>query len=229
MEFDVFDLFKYLKNEEFDKIDKSLDYIVSNKVDNIDLNIKDDMNNYIINYLIILNKHELINKLLKIDNIKIDIFDAENKSILYVPIKYNYTKIFKYLLDYNMNTIGISICDIRDNNNNIALHYAIKNKNYDFIEELLKNDSHTLFADSTGMNALHLAIYTRELKIVELILKYAEKNIIINSRTNIGETALHFACNLQEIKIVKFLLNNGADINLQDYEHEYNILSPLLK
>jgi ankyrin repeat protein len=226
MEFDIFNLFAYLKDEDYDKFEKSIDYILEKKMtmDDFDLNIKDDNNNYLLNYLIVQNKYNLISKILKIENIKIDIFDSDNKSILYIPIKYNYKKIFNSLLEYNKNNIGVSICDMRDNNNNIALHYAIKAKNQEYIELLLKNDSNCLFSDNNGNNALHMAIFTRDIKIIELILKYSEKLVIINSRTNIGESPLHYACNLQEIKIVKLLLNNGADINLQDFEHEYNIL-----
>ena len=226
MEFDIFNLFEYLKNQEYDKFDKSIDHIIKNKLtlDDIDLNMKDDNNNYLLNYLVLANKHEILEKMLQIENIKIDIFDIEGRSILYIPIKYNYSKIFQLLLDYDKKTIGISICDIRDQNNNIALHYAIKTKDMEFIEQLLKSGSNTLFADNNGNNSLHLAIFTRESSIVDLILKNSEKSIIINSRTSTGETALHYAANLQENRLVKLLLNNGADINSQDFEHEYNIL-----
>ena len=226
MDFSIFDLFEYLKNEEYDKFEKSLDFIKDNNIsiDDIDLNMKDDNNNYLITYLILSNKHKLVEKLLEIESIKIDIYDSDGRSILYIPIKYNYEKIFKTLLDYNNKTIGVSICDVRDYNGNIALHYSIKIKKLDFIEELLKNNSNTLFADNNGNNALHLSVFTRELKIVDLILKYSIREVIINSRNNIGETPIHFATNLQEIKLVKTLINNGANINYQDYEHEYNIL-----
>ncbi len=226
MNFDIFDLFNFIKDDEFDKFNQSIDFIIKEKItiNDIDLNMKDDNNNYLLNYLIVSNKYDLIEKLLKIEGIKIDIFDSDNKSILYIPIKYNYKKVFNLLLEYNKTSIGISICDIKDNNNNIALHYAIKNKNVYFIEELLNSNSNTLFSDLNGNNSLHLAIFTRDINIIELILKKSDKDIIINSRTNIGETPLHYACNLQENKIVKLLINNNADINLQDFEHEYNIL-----
>jgi len=226
MDFDIFDIFNYLKSEDYDKIEKSIDYIIKNNltIDDIDLNLKDDNNNYLLNYLIIQNNYKLLEKLFKIENIKIDIFDSDNKSILYIPIKFNYKKIFNLLLEYNKSTIGVSIYDIRDNNNNIALHYAIKYKNKTFIEDLLKYESNTLFADNTGNNSFHLSILSRDIEIIKLILKHSEKTIIINSRTDNGKTPLHYAVNLQEIKIVKLLLENGANIDLQDYEHEYNIL-----
>ncbi len=97
MEFDIFNLFEYLKNQEYDQFEKSIDHIITNKLtlDDIDLNMKDDNNNYLLNYLVLANKHEIIEKMFKIENIKIDIFDIEGRSILYIPIKYNYTKIFR--------------------------------------------------------------------------------------------------------------------------------------
>jgi len=226
MDFDIYKLFDFLKNDNYDKFETAIDYILDNKltIDDIDLNSKDDNNIYLINYLVIANNYKILEKLFQIENIKIDILDNENRSILNVPIKYNYKKLFDLLLKYNKNIIGISICDIKDQFNNIALHYAIKNKNIYFIDELLKYGSNIMISDKNGFNALHMAIYSRNCDIVNLILKYSQIPIIINSKTNSGETPLHFAVNLQEIKIVKLLLKNGADINSHDYEHEYNIL-----
>lgn len=225
---DIYDLFNFIKNEEFEKIEKLIDDKNNNInfiIDEVDFNIKDDNNNYFINYLVIQNKYELLDKLLKsINNIRLDIFDSENKSILYIPIKFNYKKLFDILITHNKKSVGVSICDIRDNLGHIALHYAIKNKNTYFIDTLLQNDSNTLFADKNGNNALHQSIFTRDLEIIKLIIKYSNKNIIINSRTSTGETALHYSISIGDIKIAKLLINEGADINYQDYEHEYNLL-----
>ena len=113
-----------------------------------------------------------------------DINDTQNFQLNYSGFYYydyyqQYYSLTPLLLEYNKNTIGISIYDIRDNNNNIALHYAIKYKNKIFIEELLKYESNTLFADNTGNNSFHLSILSRDIDIVKLILKYSEKTIII--------------------------------------------------
>ena len=158
LNFDIYDLFNFLKNEEYDKFEKSIDHIINNNLslDDIDLNVKDDDNNYLLNYIILANKHQILEKMFKIENIKIDIFDSDNKNILFIPIKYNYKKVFKLLLDYNKKTIGISICDLQDKDLKIPLHYAIILKNYDFIEDLLNNDSNTLFSDSNNYNSLHM-------------------------------------------------------------------------
>jgi ankyrin repeat protein len=232
MNFTIFDLFDYIKNQQYEKFIESLDYIIDNKltVEDIDLNLKDNNNNYLINYLVIQNNYKLLKKLFQINDIKIDIFDSDNKNILYIPIKYNYDNIFNLLLDYNKKTIGVSICDIKDKNNNIALHYAINYKNIEFIKLLLDNNSNINIEDNDGNNSFHLSILSRDIDIVKLIFKSSnDKLYIINSRTLNGYTPIHYATNLQEIKILEFLLENNADINLQDYENEFNIIISSIK
>jgi len=188
--------------------------------DDIDVNIRDDNNNYLINYAIIQNNIEIVSLLIN-KGAKLDIVDTDDRSILYIPIKYGFNKILDLLLHFNKITIGISLIDIKDNNNNIPIHYAIINKNIYAIDKLIEYESNVNIKDIDGNNSLHLAIMTKDIEICNKILN---TNININNRNNLGETALHIAISYQLNKITELLIKNNIDINIQNNIHEFTPL-----
>ncbi|AYV76687.1 MAG: ankyrin repeat protein [Terrestrivirus sp.] len=208
-------LFTLLKNHQWEQLhemigDGSL----------YDLNVRDEYNNYLLTYAILYNRIDIVTLLID-GGARIDITDSEERSILYIAIKYDYLEIIDVLLKYNSNHIGISIIDIRDKNYNVPLHYAIIYNNYTALEKLLEYGTNPNVIDRKGYNALHLAVYTRTYKICNIIITH---NVEINARCNSGETALHMACNLQLIDIVKLLLDNNINVNIQDHDHEFTAL-----
>lgn len=210
-------LFNLIKEHKWDEFEKEI------KANNIlDLNIRDAQNNYLLTYLIIFNKPKLV-KLILESGANIDIIDNEGKSVLFIPIKFNYQDIIDILLEFNKDNIGISITDIRDKTNNIPLHYSIEYNNITSLHKLLKSGSGSnLYSmNSNGFNSLHSAVYTRSLKACELLIKFG---IDVNARCKTGETALHIACNFELVNIVELLLANGANPNIQDWEHEFTPL-----
>lgn len=209
----LFDLLKENKYDEFKK------YINQDK--SIDVNVRDETGNYLLTYAIIKNNIEIV-KLLLSKGCRIDITDQEGRSILYLPIKYSYNEIVNLLIDNNKQTIGISIIEVKDVKNNIALHYAIVYKNMNAINILLNAKSNPNTIDENGNNSLHLAIYTKKYEIVKLIVDF---DVNINAKTAIGENALHIAINYQLENIVKLLIDNGIDVNSQDYHNEITALT----
>lgn len=217
IEIKLFDLIKSHKIKEFTKL------LTSKKYSDIDVNLKDNNNNNLLTYAVILNNIEAVQLLLE-KKARIDItIDTDKKSILFYVIKYGYTNILKLLLEANKKLIGISILDVRDKNMNIPLHYAIILKNIEYTELLLKEGSNTNLQDVNGYTALYFAIYTRNIDMIKLVLSYNTDPTI---RLNNGETILHLATNLQEIQIIKLLLNKDydIDINAQDYELNFTCL-----
>lgn len=208
-------IFDLVRKQEWDDIVEML-----KKHDNIDVNIRDDNNNYLITYAILFNKIDIISLLIHKGS-RLDITDDDGRSIIYLAIKYNYIEILDLLLHFNDTHIGISLVDIRDNKGNIPLQYAIASKNLDIIKKLLKAGSDVNFINTEGYNALHLAIFTRNIDICKQIINY---NVNINTKTITGETALHIACNLETINIAEYLLNKSIDLNIQDYDNEYTAL-----
>lgn len=210
------DLFQLIYDHKFDEIIQ----IIKVNLDNIDYNIKDKNDNYILIYAVIYNQLNLV-KILVENGARIDIIDQEGYSILYYPIRFNYFEILQYLLEQNKTVVGISIVDLIDRNNRIPIHYAIKYKNIKILKELIKySNLHT--TDIKGNNILHMAIYSRDIEILKFILS---SNIDINSRTLIGESALHIACNLQLIDMIDILLQDPKiDSSLADYEMDFTPL-----
>ena len=75
-------IFQYVKAEQWDLL---LDFILKN---NIDYSIRDNSNIYLLEYAINFNKIEIIKALLSKD-IRIDILDENNRSLLYTIIKFS--------------------------------------------------------------------------------------------------------------------------------------------
>ena len=111
-EIDYNKLFTYLKNNEMEEFKLYFNNIIKSN-ENIDLNLRDDTNEYLLYYTILFNRLDLV-KLLVENGAKIDIIDSEDRGILYLSIKYGYDKITEYLLEKNKDIIGINILDIKD-------------------------------------------------------------------------------------------------------------------
>ena len=208
-------LFDLMKKNKWDELIKQIE---SNK--EINVNIRDENNNYLITYAVMYNKKDII-KILIDNGAKIDVLDSEDRTILYLPIKFLYNDILLYLLEINDNTIGVNITDIKDKTNKTALHYAIRNKNLFAIEQLLKYGSNPHIIDNNGYTALHYAIFTRNINICKMIIKYVNN---INVRCSTGETSLHIATNLQLTDICELLIDNKIDPNIQDNTHEFTAM-----
>ncbi|MBA42901.1 MAG: hypothetical protein CMF62_02690 [Magnetococcales bacterium] len=101
----LFELIKKQKWIEFNDI--------INKNSDIDLNIRDDSNNYLLTYAVLFNNLETIENLVKKGS-KMDILDNDGKTILYLPIKYNYEESLKLLLKLNKKSIAIPLIDNQD-------------------------------------------------------------------------------------------------------------------
>ena len=101
-------LFKLIKNhqkEEFTKIFK--------ENSDIDCNIRDDNNNYLIQYAILYNMPDIINLLISKGS-KLDIIDIDGRSLLFMPIKYGYIEALKILLEKDKDNIGVSLLEYSD-------------------------------------------------------------------------------------------------------------------
>jgi ankyrin repeat protein len=209
-------VFEYIKKKKWNELHN----FINENID-FDINIKDNLNNYLLTYAILFNEYNTVKFLLS-KNAKIDIFDSENRNILYIPIKFEYEKILLLLLDYNKVSIGVSILDLKDKYIKIPLHYAIIFKNINAIELLIKYGSNPNILDGDGYNSLHLSIYSRNDTIFDKVMN--SKNINIKSTCETGENSLHIACNLNMENIVKKLLLYDIDYDLQDIKLE---LTPL--
>lgn len=209
-------LFELLINN---KIDELKNILINDTENTIDVNIRDDNNNYLLNHTIHMMKYDVI-KLLIQKGCRMDIVDDNGRSILYIPIERNLYDMLVLLLSLSKNSIGIPLTDVRDENGNIALHYAIKKKNLKMVNILL-DYSNVNIVDKNMNTSLHLSVYSKSYDICRLILN---KNTNINARCDTGETALHIACNMQLFDICELLIKHNINVNIHDYNHEYTTL-----
>jgi len=211
----IIKLFNLIKNHKYDEF---MDLLQKHK--DIDLNIRDKANNYLIQYTILYNNKNLTSLLIE-RNCKIDFIDSDGKSILYIPIKYNYIELLELLLYYNKNKVGINILDINDSNGYTPLYYAILYDNLQAIEIMDNYNVNYNIQDKFGYTPLHVCIRIRNAKIANKLINKSN----VNKQNNIGETALHSACNNEDVDLVKLLIDNNADPNIADYEKK---LTPLI-
>jgi len=189
--------------------------------DNLNLNMRDDNNNYLINFIILNNKVDILEIFLK-RQCKIDIVDSDNKSLLYLPIKFDFLEIIELLLKYDSSIVGISNTEIKDNNGNYSIHYAINCKNLNALKLFKKyNKSFNKF-DSDNNSLLHLAIKSNSNEIFDFILENSNDYDNLNIY---GENQIRYAVNHNNIDFIKILYEKNVDVNNQDFKNE---ISPIM-
>ena len=203
-------LFKLIKNN---KQKEFLDMIKSN--DDIDLNIRDTTNNYLIQYAIIYNNTDIVDALLN-KTCKLDIFDSDSRCILYYPIKYNYLEILDKLLNYEKNNIGLALNDLQDNEGYYPIHYCYLLKNIEAIRIFIKYNIDLNKFDKNMNSILHYAVISRNFDILVETCKVMKNFNYVNSK---GENIIHLASNFGDLKFVDYLLNYDINVNTCDYEN----------
>ena len=137
-------------------------------------NIINDNNINLINYCIYLNRIEILKEFLKIKNLRLDIiFDENEHSILYIPIKLNYIDIIKLLIEYDNKHIGISILNVEDKKSLIPLHYCIIYNNKE-IFDIIKDKSNLYKLDDENNN---FCLYTIKYNRFEFFKYFFDLNI----------------------------------------------------
>lgn len=204
-------LFDFAKKNLWDDFKK---IILEN--DKLNLNIRDDNNNYLINFIILNNKIDILELFLE-KKCKIDVIDSDNKSILYIPIKFDYHEIVDLLLKYDSSIIGISNTEIKDNNGNYPIHYTILCKNLKMLKLFKKyNKSFNKF-DSENNSLLHLAIKSNSKEIFDFVLENSKDYDNLNIY---GENQLRYTVNYNNLDFLKVLYEKKGNVNNQDYRNE---------
>jgi len=196
----ITNIFNNIKLQDWETL---MDIIQNN---NIDYNIKDNSGIYLLEYLIIFNKIDII-KLLLDKKINIDITIENNKSILYIVLKFSYIDILKLFIDYNKNSVCKNIFEIVDDNFDIPLFYAIQFNNIESINLIIDNMTSFLFKNKFGENALFLAVKTKNLDIFKIIFTKLSFNML-NIKNNNGENIFHIIIQNKSYDIFKFIFDN---------------------
>lgn len=98
--------------------------------------------------------------------------------------------------------------NIQDGDGDTPLHIAIFLSNYEACKILINNGANMLIKDKWGQIPIHRLCFTLKnencLKIINLILKYSNENIL-NNIDKYNNTSLHL--------IIKYILKNNVIIN----------------
>ena len=217
----IIKIFEYIKTEKWELLEKT---IRDNK--DLDYNVKDNSNTYILEYAIIFNKINIVKLLLSYDNMRIDIIDDNNRSILYNIIKFGYIDILKLFIEKNKKIIGVNIFELKDKLGNIALFYAINFNNVEIIKLIIKEMNTLYIKNNNGENCLHIAIKTQNINIFKLILKHINN---LNFKNDDNESCLHMMIKYKCYDILKYIFNddsikNGIDFNEVDGKYNHTPL-----
>ena len=130
------------------------------------------------------------------------ITDSDGNTPVHIVVKAKKSVgLLQTLIDY-----GYPI-DTKDSDGFTALNYAIDKKDYNLATVLLQNGADPfLMIDKKGRNGVTIALDTKDIKMLNLIAKYAGTMCDIQ-----GNTMLHYAAKTSSEEIVKQLISYGLD------------------
>ncbi|XP_053319390.1 uncharacterized protein LOC128491189 [Spea bombifrons] len=103
-----------------------------------------------------------------------------------------------------------------DLHGNTPLHYAAHANDINQVNEILKSGCNILNRNGSGLTALHFAAFGGHVEILQKLLNYVPQAINIQSIK--GASLMHEAVRGKCIEAVKFLIDIGANLNLQDQD-----------
>ncbi len=238
---ELFDLLKSHENEKFmNKINELLNDDYS-----FDINITDEQEKYFLTHAVITNNIEivsfLINKGARIDIEDEDIpiliitiiyslnnmlkllLEANKKSIGVGLVNYrdknNRTPLYYAINKKNMTAINLlleygSNVNLFDKDKYNSLFYAVKSRSIDICKKVIKFISNINAKSITGENCLHVACNFQLYDISNLLIENKIKINVHDYKTE--STPLHYCVLLNNMKLTELLINNGANVNLQD-------------
>ncbi|CAF1035288.1 unnamed protein product [Didymodactylos carnosus] len=139
--------------------------------------------------------------------------DCSKRNVLYYSIAGQSYNVAKYLMDTcDANTKQTFINNI-DQNNETALHEAVKTQNLHCIDLLLINHIDVNVLNKGGISALHIAVDLGKVDIVRLLLKHKANP---NTKDSSNWTPVHVASAHNDLNILRLLLSRGGKVNITD-------------
>ena len=99
--------------------------------------------------------------------------------------------------------------NIKDDDNESLLHYAVKFNSLEFARLLLMHSANADLKNNNGDTPLMLACKMGKDSFIKLLIKF---NANINEKNNFGETALHMALLNGNMDIIKLLISEKTDL-----------------
>jgi ankyrin repeat protein len=103
---------------------------------------------------------------------------------------------------------------LRGDNNNTPLIVACELRRSAICKALIDNGAEVHVTNKLGKSALHKAVYTGLLPIVNMLL---DKGVSINIQDHVyGNTPLHKACEYDQYEAACLLIAKGGDVNIKN-------------
>tara|TARA_A100001015_G_scaffold321056_1_gene449881 strand:- start:453 stop:2603 length:2151 start_codon:yes stop_codon:yes gene_type:complete len=207
----MINLFDKIQEKNYDEV---ITYIKQNP--EIELNIQDKFNNYLIEYILNTNNIKLI-KFVLLKDIMLDFVDNNGTTLLYNIIKFNKIEILELLIKSNEQQIGINILDKKDIRGRTSLHYCVIFNNFDAFKIILDNRGDPFIPNKNGENIFFYSLrYKRDNILTYIFTKYSNFNIVNRQ----GENLLQVSINYSNYEIVDYLLDKTT-ININNQSKEY--------
>ena len=138
---------------------------------------------------------------------KTDIYlkTKEGVNCLHIAAAHGHLNLCKTLIEEH--TFDVHICD---EYGWTALHYSVKNGNYEMIKFFIDMGSDIYLKVNDGSNCLHIAALHGHFNLSKMLLD--NYNFDIHFANNEGVTALHFAAKNGNFELFLYLLDKGSDI-----------------
>ena len=138
---------------------------------------------------------------------KTDIYlkTKEGVNCLHIAAAHGHLNLCKTLIEEH--TFDVHICD---EYGWTALHYSVKNGNYEMIKFFIDMGSDIYLKVNDGSNCLHIAALHGHFNLSKMLLD--NYNFDIHFANNEGVTALHFAAKNDNFELFLYLLDKGSDI-----------------
>ena len=138
---------------------------------------------------------------------KTDIYlkTKEGVNCLHIAAAHGHLNLCKTLIEEH--TFDVHICD---KYGWTALHYSVKNGNYEMIKFFIDMGSDIYLKVNDGSNCLHIAALHGHFNLSKMLLD--NYNFDVHFANNEGVTALHFAAKNGNFELFLYLLDKGSDI-----------------
>ena len=186
----MIDIFKIVKDNDFETLKNTLKYIK--------INTKDLYNNSLLHYAVINNNLE-ITRFLILNQIDINSTNNDFNTALHLSILNNSIAIFKTLIKANANI------DVLNNEGESPLMVAIKLNREEMIDILMSLHADINYVNKKGESAIFFSIFSDNLNLFNSLLE--ENNKLLFSKTKDNNTLLHVACKQNRLRFVYRLIN----------------------
>lgn len=181
--------------------------LISNKTNTLDINKKNLYDESAL-WIAINNGYKEIIKILIANGADVDCINLSNNTPIIYAIKQNDTEL--------LHTLIKNKADVNKSNDKSPLWWAVMQNKEDIVKILVENDA-DVNKEYAGETPLMFAARHGNMELVKFLLKNEFNRADVNHANIFKETALWKAFNKKRYDILKFLIEQNANLDIQDF------------